>query len=503
MGNKKVGIWIRVSTEEQGQGESPEHHEKRARLYAEMKGWEVVEVYNLLGISGKSVKDSPETKRMLRDIEQKKITGLVFSKLARLSRDLKQLNEFAEYFQKHEADLISLDEALDTSTPAGRMLYNIIGTFAQFEREEIADRVAKSVPIRAKLGKPLGGEAPFGYRWEDKELILDENEAPVRKLIYTLFLEHKRKRTVATALNEKGYRTRRGGKFTDTTIDRLLKDPIAKGMRRANYTKSTGEGKGWQLKSKEDWVFTEAPRIVSDEIWDACNDLLEKMSASRTKPNRKTVHLFTTVLECSCGGKMYMRTRSPKYVCYNCNNKIAPDDLEEIYHSQLETFLFSEKEIQEYLETERKEIESKKQLVTIAENEIKTLKKKVTNVLDLYDEGAINKATFSERYNPLAELIEQKENELLETQSYVDALSIQSLTNDEVLHEARSLHKYWPKLSRDDKRNIIEAITSKITIGEKDITINLHYLPTATTEETPLVLKSLQKSNEPMSLRLL
>ncbi|MGA3015175.1 MAG: recombinase family protein [Bacteroidales bacterium] len=64
---KAVGIWIRVSTEDQAKGESPEHHEKRARLYAEAKGWNVVEVYNLEAVSGKSVIAHPETKKMLAD----------------------------------------------------------------------------------------------------------------------------------------------------------------------------------------------------------------------------------------------------------------------------------------------------------------------------------------------------------------------------------------------------------------------------------------------------
>jgi site-specific DNA recombinase len=62
---KRVGIWIRVSTEDQAQGESPEHHEHRARSYAEARGWTVIELYDLAGVSGKSVMEHPEAKRML------------------------------------------------------------------------------------------------------------------------------------------------------------------------------------------------------------------------------------------------------------------------------------------------------------------------------------------------------------------------------------------------------------------------------------------------------
>ena len=98
--SKRVGIWIRVSTEDQVRGESPETHERRARLYAEAKGWNVIEVYRLDAVSGKTVKETPEAKKMLADIKDGHITGLIFSKLARLARNTKELLEFAELFLK-------------------------------------------------------------------------------------------------------------------------------------------------------------------------------------------------------------------------------------------------------------------------------------------------------------------------------------------------------------------------------------------------------------------
>ncbi|MEQ1675544.1 MAG: recombinase family protein [Chitinophagaceae bacterium] len=495
---KQVGIWLRVSTEGQVKDESPEHHERRARLYAESKGWEVVEVYRLEAISGKSVMEQPETKRMLKDIKQGRISGLIFSKLARLARNTKELLDFAEIFREANTDLISLGESIDTSTPAGRLFYTMIAAMATWEREEIVARINASVPIRASLGKSLGGQASFGYKWVGKELMVDEKEAPIRKLVYELFLTHKRKVTVANLLNEQGYRTRNGSNFSDTTISRLLRDSTAKGQRIANYTKSLGEGKNWVIKPQEEWVVTACPAVVSEEVWEKCNDLLDKQEKERKPPTKRPVHLFTSIVYCECGEKMYIPSQSRKYICLTCRKqRIDLNDLEDIYYENLKLYLLNKDQIVFFTEkTEKTILEKEKELVSLRAKK-EELDNEMDKLVALYQANELPKEGFGKHYNPLYEQVAQIDAYIPEVLGQIDFLKMQHLNTDQVLQDAISLYESWPGLSIEGKRSVVEEITQKITIAKDGITFKFLYSPAAPFKMTADDQRKLRDSSKP------
>lgn len=481
MKNMEVGIWIRVSTEDQARGESPKNHEARARMYAEIKGWNVVEVYDLSGVSGKQVSEHPEAQRMFSDVESGKIQGLIFSKLARLARNTRELLDFSDFFQKHNANLISLEESLDTSTPAGRLLYTVIGALAQWEREEISARVAASVPIRARQGKPTGGPGPFGYMWdENKQLVPNPEEAPVVKRVFEVFLETGKLLTTCERLTAEGLRSRKGT-FRPVTLKRLLTDTAYKGLRRANYSKSKGQRKSWELKPEEEWVYVSVEPLIDESAWDKVNALLQKNARHSQKAVPKEgKYLFSGLLVCSCGQKLYVAPyqgmKSPRYVCRDCRFKLNEDVLEDHFLTALKTMVVRPEELKAVTdyEAERKEKEDR---LALLRKEIKTVDGKIDTLLDLVNDQVIDRRNFTDRFMPLKERKEQILAEIPRLQAEIDFAKTSAVAKDYLLERATNFASMWPILNDDEKRRLVQDLVDQVEIRDESLHFLLSYNP--------------------------
>jgi len=475
---KHVGIWIRVSTQEQASGDSPEHHLARAKDYASARGWIVKEVYDLAGQSGKAVMQHPEAVRMMKDIERGHITGLVFSKLARLSRNLREVQDFGDFFKKHNADLISLSESIDTSTAGGRMFFHLLGVFGQWEREETAERVAASVLTRAKMGKPINGRAPYGYRWIDRKLVPHPDEAPIRRKAYELFLQHRRKGTVAKLLNGAGHRTREGRPWRDMQVTRVLIDTSARGMYYFNRTRKHGVWKNIE-KPESEWGKVPCDPIVDLALWDQVNQIIEEQLKGWKRPGPLPTQVFGNLAHCTCGHKMYVRNGTAKYICRKCHNKIPIADLEGIVRDELKAFFGSPEKIAAHLGDAKRNLSEKEAALAAHEREIAKVREEMTRTHKLYVEGHVTAQGFGEFYRPAELRLNQLTAELPKLQSAIDVLKINDLDGEAVLAEARTLYDAWPAMAQDEKRKIAESLIEKITIGDNEIDITFSYLPTS------------------------
>lgn len=456
---------------------------ERAKAYAGLRGYEIRESYDLAGVSGKTVKEHAEAQRMLRDIQRGHIKGLIFSKLARLARNTRELLEFAEFFQQKGAALISIEESFDTSTPVGLLFYTLIAAMAQWEREEIGSRVRASVLVRAKLGKPISGVAPFGYQWKDRKLVLDPEHAPVRKLAYELFLKHQRKTAVARMLNERGYRTRDGKEWYDTTVTRILTCTSAKGVYYINRAKSVGSWKS-EPKPESEWGEVHCEPLVSEEVWTQVNRLLEERSKQAIKPGKTPKQLFSGLLHCVCGRRMYCLSNTPKYFCEGCKARIPRADLEAIFVDQIrEKFANLEsitRDIRSATESSRQKIE----LLAKAADEIAKVKEQMSRTHQLYLAGAASIERFKELNDPLEERLHQLQEERLRLQAEVDVGKADTLSAEAVVEEALKLQEMWPSLDLERKRQIVQSLVESITVDVPNQRITLRFTCLPSSEET-------------------
>jgi len=163
------------------------------------------------------------------------------------------------------------------------------------------------------------GTPPYGYELINKILSPIENETNIRKEIYEIFIDNKRLKTTAEKINQKGFRTRLNSKFTDTTILRLLTDPIVLGIEN------------------------ETPAIISQETFDTVQKILSTQESTARLP----VHLFSGIVYCgNCDTKMRVFSSiSKKYTCPDCRRKIDKNDLEKIYLSQLKEYSLSSSQL--------------------------------------------------------------------------------------------------------------------------------------------------------------
>lgn len=152
----ETGIYIRVSTEEQVQeGFSIRGQEEKLRDYVRIKDWSLFDLYIDEGISGKNIKDRPAVNRLIEDVKAGRVKNVLVYKIDRLTRSTSDLVFLVDLFNKYSCAFNSLMESIDTQTPSGRMFIKIIGIFAEFERENIIERVKMGRDRKVKEGYSL------------------------------------------------------------------------------------------------------------------------------------------------------------------------------------------------------------------------------------------------------------------------------------------------------------------------------------------------------------
>ena len=184
--SQKVGIYVRVSTEEQAkEGISIDAQIDRCQAFCKARGWQVHRIYTDAGFSAGSL-NRPALQDLLEDSKSKKINILLVYKIDRFSRKLKDLISILEELKIKGVNFTSVTEQIDTTTAMGEAFFQIIGVFAQLERGMVKERVEMAFDKKISSGELLN-RAPFGYIYQNRRLIVKEEEANQVKEIFQMW----------------------------------------------------------------------------------------------------------------------------------------------------------------------------------------------------------------------------------------------------------------------------------------------------------------------------
>ena len=318
----KVYIYTRVSTAMQIDGYSLDAQKARMKAYAGFNDYQIVGEYEDAGKSGKSIEGRASFCRMMEDIKSGKdgVAYVLVFKLSRFGRNAADVLSTLQVMQDFGVNLICVEDGLDSSKDAGKLMISVLSAVAEIERENIRVQTMEGRIQKAREGRWNGGFAPYGYRLVDGVLQINEDEAPA---IRTIFEQYVNTDTGANGLSKyletHGFQklARQNGTsplFSATLIRAILKNPVYCGkiaFGRRKLEKIHGTRNEYHQVPQENYLLVDGLHegIVSEELWNAAQVKLLAQSKRYEPVNRsktEQAHLLSALVKCPiCGAGMY------------------------------------------------------------------------------------------------------------------------------------------------------------------------------------------------------
>jgi site-specific DNA recombinase len=186
----KCYLYTRVSTSIQVEGYSLDAQRDKLRKYAAYEDMVIAGEYSDEGFSGKNIQGRADFRRMLNDIQNQKdgVSYVLVFKLSRFGRNAADVLNSLQLMQDFGVNLICVEDGIDSSKEAGKLMISVLSAVAEIERENIRAQTMAGREQKAREGKWNGGFAPYGYKLENGELLIAEDEVDVIRTIYDRFI---------------------------------------------------------------------------------------------------------------------------------------------------------------------------------------------------------------------------------------------------------------------------------------------------------------------------
>ncbi|QRG66154.1 recombinase family protein [Brevibacillus choshinensis] len=459
----RTAVYIRVSTEEQArEGFSIAAQREKLLSYVHSQDWTLKSLYVDEGASAKDT-NRPQLARLLTDIQHGEIDVVLVYRLDRLTRSVLDLYQLLQKFERYGVRFKSCTEVYDTTTAMGRLFITLVAALAQWERENLAERVKLGMEQMVKERKRPGGPPPYGYELIDGKLTVHPIEASTVKTMFAEYARGDSPRAIAEHANRQGSRGKNGAKWSASAVLRLLKNPVYYGALRWNHADA-----GQRQNPPEEWLLEESahPAIVDEHTFFAVQNKIEQRSSHHPRTLSSSL-LFSGLLHCSrCGSLMRGKTiRSQRiggapfaqayYTCPGKRSKLcdAPaireDRLERAMLQQL--MQYSQQALEVAASLWSRQAQSRQGVELQTENAL-SLKRKRWE--EAYAEGLISLDVFRAK--------------LAELKAVKDMLQLPATDpgSPDSLHLLGDWGSIWSHATREEKRQLTMCLLARVDAEE-------------------------------------
>ena len=508
----KVYIYTRVSTAMQIDGYSLDAQKSRMKAFAEYNDYEIVGEYEDAGKSGKSIEGRLEFNRMMEDIKSGKdgVSFVLVFKLSRFGRNAADVLSTLQVMQDFGVNLICVEDGIDSSKDAGKLMISVLSAVAEIERENIRVQTMEGRIQKAREGKWNGGFAPYGYSLEKGQLFINEEEAEAIRVIFDQYVHTDvGANGLAKYLENHGIRKRprQNGKnllFDAALIRRILKNPvycgkIAYGRRRTE--KVHGTRNDYKLVEQDDYLLVDGLHegIVSEELWHEAQVKLLAQAKKYEKVNHgkdNKIHLLSGIVKCPvCGAGMYGNksikhksdgTKYKDFFYYGCKHRTMTRGHKCDYKKQINEELLDDAVAEvivklvsnpKFAAMMQEKINMKVD-TSVIEQEIATHEKQLRqsystksklmeeiDSLDPDDKHYIKrKADLDDRLYKMYDKIEDTENLLIAARAKKMSIEAEKLTGDNIYKVLIYFDKLYAVMNEQEKRQVMESLISEVQI---------------------------------------
>ena len=508
----KVYIYTRVSTAMQIDGYSLDAQKARMKAYADFNDYQIVGEYEDAGKSGKSIEGRASFCWMMEDIKSGKdgVAYVLVFKLSRLGRNAADVLSTLQVMQDFGVNLICVEDGIDSSKDAGKLMISVLSAVAEIERENIRVQTMEGRIQKAREGRWNGGFAPYGYRLVDGVLQINEDEAPA---IRTIFEQYVNTDTGANGLSKyletHGFQklARQNGTsplFSATLIRAILKNPVYCGkiaFGRRKLEKIHGTRNEYHQVPQENYLLVDGLHegIVSEELWNTAQVKLLAQSKRYEPVNRgktEQAHLLSALVKCPvCGAGMYSNkctkrkkdgTPYKSFSYYSCKHRKMQRGQKCDFNKQIQEEVLDNAVVEviiklvsnpKFAAMMQEKINSKvdttaiEQEIAAAEKVLRqyySVKSKIMEEIDTLDPDdrhyIIRKSDLDERLYKMYDKIEEAENSLMDARAKKQAIEADKITGDNIYKVLICFEKLYNVMNPLERKKLMEHLISEIQI---------------------------------------